>query len=438
MLVHQRRLATAAVPLLLGSLALTACGSSKSSTSSSSSPSASSGSSSSAASAPKAKADGTLTIGTLLPETGDLAFLGPPEIAGTQLAINDVNSAGGVLGKPVKIVKGDSGDTSTNIASQTVDRELGQGVDAIIGAASSGVTLTVIDKVVQSGAIMFSPANTSQKLTNYPDKDLYFRTAPPDNLQGQLDGDVITGDGHQKVAIVARQDPYGTGLADSAQKSIEAAGGQVVKKVVYDPNAQSYDNEVDQLVQAKPDAILYITFDEGAKILTRAIEKGIGPDKVPAYFVDGNVGNSLGDKIKKAGALGGSKGTQPGTKKGSDFLAKLKAIDPKLKDFNYSDSSYDAVVITAIAAEVAKTDDPGAVAKQINDVTRSGEVCKTFAACLPLAKAGKDLHYEGILGDISFTDKGEPAKGSYEILQYGKGTNKIDPALTKYQVISAT
>ncbi len=308
----------------------------------------------------------------MLPETGDLAFLGPPEIAGTSLAINDINAAGGVLGKPVKLIKGDSGDTSTNIASQTVDRELGQGAGAIIGAASSGVTLTVIDKVVQSGTILFSPANTSQKLTNYPKKGLYFRTAPPDNLQGQLDGDVITGDGHQKIAIVARQDPYGTGLADSAQKSIEAAGGQVVKKVVYDPNAQSYDNEVDQLVQAKPDAILYITFDEGAKILTRAIEKGIGPDKVPAYFVDGNVGNSLGDKIKKPGALGGSKGTQPGTKKGSDFIAKLKAVDPKLKDFNYSDSSYDAVIITALAAEAAKTADPVAVAKQIEDVTRGG------------------------------------------------------------------
>jgi len=213
--VHQRRLATAAVPLLIGSLALSACGSSSSKSSGSpSSPSAGSSSGSGAAPAPKAKDQ--LTIGTLLPETGDLAFLGPPEIAGTSLAINDVNAAGGVLGKPVKLVKGDSGDTSTNIASQTVDRELGQGVDAIIGAASSGVTLTVIDKVVQSGAIMFSPANTSQKLTNYPDKDLYFRTAPPDNLQGQLDGDVITGDGHQKVAIVARQDPYGTGLADAA------------------------------------------------------------------------------------------------------------------------------------------------------------------------------------------------------------------------------
>ncbi len=436
--MHQRRVATAAVPLLVGAVALSACGSSSKSTSPSGSPSAASPSGGSASPAARPKATDQLTIGTLLPETGDLAFLGPPEIAGTSLAINDISAAGGVLGKPVKLIKGDSGDTSTNIASQTVDRELGQGAGAIIGAASSGVTLTVIDKVVQSGTILFSPANTSQKLTNYPKKGLYFRTAPPDNLQGQLDGDVITGDGHQKIAIVARQDPYGTGLADSAQKSIEAAGGQVVKKVVYDPNAQSYDNEVDQLVQAKPDAILYITFDEGAKILTRAIEKGIGPDKVPAYFVDGNVGNSLGDKIKKPGALGGSKGTQPGTKKGSDFIAKLKAVDPKLKDFNYSDSSYDAVIITALAAEAAKTADPVAVAKQIDDVTRGGEVCKTFAARLPLAKAGKDLHYEGILGDISFNDHGEPAKGSYEILQYGKGTNKIDDSLTKYQVVSGS
>jgi len=109
-----------------------------------------------------------------------------------------------------------------------------------------------------------------------------------------------------------------------------------------------------------------------------------------------------------------------------------------LKDFNYSDSSYDAVIITALAAEAAKTADPVAVAKQIDDVTRGGEVCKTFAAYLPLAKAGKDLHYEGILGDISFNDHGEPAKGSYEILQYGKGTNKIDDSLTKYQVVSGS
>src|SRR3954452_3736513 len=81
-----------------------------------------------------------LTIGTLLPETGNLAFLGPPEVAGVQLAINDINAAGGVLGRQVALVTGDSGDASTDTATQTVDRLLQSGVNAIVGAASSGVS----------------------------------------------------------------------------------------------------------------------------------------------------------------------------------------------------------------------------------------------------------------------------------------------------------
>ena len=84
--------------------------------------------------------DGELKIGGLLPQTGSLAFLGAPEFAGAELAIQEINDAGGVLGKPVVWSPGDSGDTSTDIASQTTDRLLGEGVDAIIGAASSSVT----------------------------------------------------------------------------------------------------------------------------------------------------------------------------------------------------------------------------------------------------------------------------------------------------------
>ena len=67
---------------------------------------------------------GPLTIGTLLPQTGSLAFLGPPEVAGVELAIQEINAAGGVLGKPVELVEGDSGDASTDTATQTVDRLL--------------------------------------------------------------------------------------------------------------------------------------------------------------------------------------------------------------------------------------------------------------------------------------------------------------------------
>ncbi|HEX5696403.1 MAG TPA: ABC transporter substrate-binding protein, partial [Acidimicrobiia bacterium] len=123
---------------------------------------------------------GQLTFGGLLPQTGSLAFLGPPEEAGAYLAIEDINAAGGVLGADAVFLPGDSGDTSTDIANATADSHLAAGVQAIIGAASSSVTFTVIDKITGAGVIQFSPANTSQELTTYDDNGLYFRTAPSD------------------------------------------------------------------------------------------------------------------------------------------------------------------------------------------------------------------------------------------------------------------
>ncbi len=155
--------------------------------------------------------DGTLTIGSILPQTGSLAFLGPPEFAAFDLAIQDINAAGGVLGKPIVGIKGDSGDATTDTASKTVDSQLSQNVDAIIGAASSGVSLTVIDKITGAGVVQFSPANTSKKLSTYDDKGLYFRTAPSDILQGAVLASVIQGDGVDTVGIIARNDAYGTG-----------------------------------------------------------------------------------------------------------------------------------------------------------------------------------------------------------------------------------
>ena len=154
-------------------------------------------------------ADGVLAFGGLLPQTGDLAFLGPPEEAGAQLAIEDINAAGGVLGADATFDPGDSGDTNTDIANQTTDRHLANGVDAIIGAASSGVSFTVIDKITGANVIQFSGANTSPDFTTYDDNGLYFRTAPSDVLQGRVLSDLIVADGNATVGIMARQDPYG-------------------------------------------------------------------------------------------------------------------------------------------------------------------------------------------------------------------------------------
>ena len=115
----------------------------------------------------------------------------------------EMNEAGGVLGNDVVHIEGDSGDTENAVAPKTISTLLAQDVDAIIGAASSSVSLSVIDTVVNAGVVMFSPANTSKAFSDYNDKGLYFRNAPSDILQGSVLADTILQDGYTNVFILA-------------------------------------------------------------------------------------------------------------------------------------------------------------------------------------------------------------------------------------------
>ncbi len=223
-------------------------------------------------------ADGQLVFGGLFPVTGSLASLGPPEVAAYKLAIQDINDAGGVLGKNVKGLPGDSGDTTTDTASLTVDKHLKAGVDAIIGAASSSVTLSVLDKVSGAGVIQVSMANTSPELTTFEDGGMYWRTAPSDVLQGRVLGNLILGDGHQTVGILVLQDSYGEGLANYTEVSIGDGGGSVVDTEFYDPAAATFTSQVSKIKAAAPDAIVLIGFDESAKVVQELVQQGIGPN----------------------------------------------------------------------------------------------------------------------------------------------------------------
>ncbi|WP_235564940.1 ABC transporter substrate-binding protein [Modestobacter sp. Leaf380] len=229
--------------------------------------------------APAGTTGDPLTIGTLLPLTGSLAFLGPPEVAGVQLAVQEINEGGGVLGAPVALVEGDSGDTSTDTANTTVDRLLQAGANAIIGAASSSVSLTVIDKITAAGVVMFSPANTSDQFTAYNDNGLYFRTAPADVLQSVPLADLVVGDGNTTVGILNLNDAYGTGLATNVTANLVDGGlaEDDIMQITYDPTASSYDSEVQSMVDFAPDAIVVIGFDESARIIQELNAQGIGP-----------------------------------------------------------------------------------------------------------------------------------------------------------------
>ena len=364
-------------------------------------------------------ADGVLKLGGLLPETGNLAFLGPPEFAGAELAVAEINAAGGVLGADVEWSPGDSSDNG-DVANATVDRHLEDGVDAILGAASSGVSFTVIDKVTGACVIHFSPANTSPDFTEYADDDLYFRTAPSDVLQGRVLSDLIVQEGSTTVGLMALQDPYGEGLLKFTQEPLEEQGVEIVESFTYDPKAQNFDAEVDKMVSAAPEAIVLIGFDESAQILSSFFEAGIDPAETKIYLVDGNVGNALGEKFSEPGILSGIKGTIPTAELTDEFKDKLLATDPDLIDFTYGPETYDAVVITALATILADSDDPAQIAANINGVTGGGETCTSFEECVALIDAGTtDIDYDGPSGPQAFSAAGEPTEATFAILSYG-------------------
>jgi ABC-type branched-subunit amino acid transport system substrate-binding protein len=401
---------TAAV-LATAALALTACGGSNSSDDASSD-------SSSSSSAPASKGDGTFTVGTLLPQTGDLAFLGPPEFAGVQTAVTDINAAGGVLGKPVTQVKADSGDGTPDIAGAQTDKLLDANADVVLGAASSSVSLSVIDKITGAGVVQFSPANTSTVLDDKKTdpKNLYFRTAPSDVLQGAVLANTVIEDGHNNVAILARQDAYGEALARETAKGIKAGGGTVAVSKLYSADATNFTAEVNAVAAKKPDAIVLIAFNETTKIIPTMIAKGIGPKAQQVYFVDGNTADYSKDFPK--GTLTGVKATYPGAELTGDFKQRMLKTDPKLKDFTYGPESFDATMLSALAAIEAKSDDPTTFAPDIIKVSEDGTECSTFKDCAALLKKGEDIDYQGVSGPCDMGPTGSPTKATIGIFQY--------------------
>ncbi|MEU8180345.1 ABC transporter substrate-binding protein [Micromonospora sp. NPDC049044] len=223
-----------------------------------------------------------LILGGLLPKTGDLSIAYPPMAAGAALAIREINAAGGALGKPVTWVDGDDG-TNPAVAKATVAKHVTDGVSVIIGAGGSGISRAVLPDVVQAGKILFSPSNTDSSLTDVDDGGLYFRTAPPDSLQGRALADVILRDGSQKIVIVARKDSYGEGLQGTVRDELEKAGitGDRLKLLTYDPPADAKATPVDFSSGAKEikdfgaDAVLIIGFGESASVIRSLADSGV-------------------------------------------------------------------------------------------------------------------------------------------------------------------
>ncbi|MBF4461644.1 MULTISPECIES: ABC transporter substrate-binding protein [unclassified Rathayibacter] len=361
-----------------------------------------------------------LKIGTILPQTGTLAVLGPPEIAGVDQAKEDINAAN--AGITLDVEQKDSGDTTTDIATQSATSLIADGVSAIVGAASSGVSKTFIDQVTQAGVVQISPANTSPDFTNYDDDGYYWRTAPSDVLQGRILGNKILGDGKTNVSILYMNDAYGTGLEKNIKETLVAGGASVVAEEIFEPASTDFNSALTSVLAPNPDALVVISFDEIKTIAEQLAAKGFDFSKL--YGTDGNYGviSESDTNVDIAGA----QFTNPGVQASTDFQSKLQALvksqgNPPLTVFSYAPESYDATVLVALAALQGKGTEGSVIRDNLMSVSEGGTKCTTFADCASKIKNGEDIDYDGLSGPISFDKNGDPSEASVSIYKYSAG-----------------
>ncbi|MCV2394719.1 ABC transporter substrate-binding protein [Actinotalea sp. M2MS4P-6] len=398
----------AAALLGAAALALTACSSSGGSDGESSSSDSSGGGTAS-----------PLVIGSLLPQTGSLAFLGPPEIAGVDLAIQEINDAGGVLGSEVTHEAADSSDADhADVAPQSWSDLQSKGVSAVIGAASSSVTKLVVDDITNAKVVMVSPANTATSLSGY--SPFYFRTAPPDTVQGSALGNLIVADGVSDLGILVFNEEYGTSLRDVISSTVESQGGTITYGKAgeeFDPTAQSFADAVTSILATNPQAIALIAFDQTKSIVPELVAQGFTGR---LYMVDGNTADYSADFDAGTLAAWNTQGTIPGAYPDDAFKERLLGVNPDLEDYSYAAESYDATILVALAAVAGGATDGETIQANMAAVSGAdgGTECTGFSECADLLASGEAINYQPVSGAGPFNADNDPSSAFIGIYQY--------------------
>jgi len=196
---------------------------------------------------------GPLKIGSLNTFTGSLGEFGDSISKGAELAVAQCNEVGGVLGKDVEFTVADTQTNPTvgvDAARRLVDID---GAQVIIGALASGVTTAVAESVtIPSKILLISPASTAATIAALKDNDMVFRTTVSDDAQGAVLAQLAYDDlGYRKVGVMADNNPYGVGLAETFKDNFEALGGEATI-VKFEENQPTYLAEVQQATEGSP------------------------------------------------------------------------------------------------------------------------------------------------------------------------------------------
>ena len=380
-----------------------------------------------------------LTIGTLLPLTGDLQDFGGSGEKAANVALAEIEAGIEEAGVDHTVELQVEDDQTTEEGGISGAQALAQNdASCIAGAYASGVTIPVAQSVtIDEEILQISPAATSDEITGLEDDGFLNRTAPPDSFQGPTLADFIEqelgGAEGLTVNIGARNDPYGTGLADTFSAAWEAKGGSIGEEVIYDPEAQTYDSEAGDIVGGNPDAIVIIDFPETYAKVGPALAGTGDFDPTTAFVTDGLISGTLAEDAGDD-AVVGLRGTAPGAPDEGEASAAFDEVytssQPNNVDRNTFDAqTFDAVVLcylAAVAAGSAEGADMEGVVREISAAPGDQYTFEEMPELIEALQNGDDVDYEGASGSIEMDDAGDATAGVYDTYEFGNdGTPEV-------------
>ncbi|MFB6283699.1 MAG: ABC transporter substrate-binding protein [Halobacteria archaeon] len=366
--------------------------------------------------------DGDVTLGAILPMSGGMKAYGPGIKTGIEMAVEDVNNGGGMNGKKVSVEYKDSGtdaDKGLKAFNSLVSEE---GIPGFVGAGSSGVSSELAKKAGEEKVMEVSPASTSPVLENmgYNGDVKYFgRTAPNDGLQGLVMSQVLNKRkfiGAAKAGFIYVDNPYGKGLAEEASQTFV---GETTSMTGYDPKTVNHDEVVKKTLEGNPDAVVIVAYPEnGRKFIDSSAMEGYDGGLVLSESMnsDSNFLNPLGSKLDGSYMVSPDPKKTRGSKK---FRERVEGGEVSL----FSEASYDALVLMAMAAEKAGENTGTGIAKNIKSVSRPpGEKITVgeYGKARRLIRDEKEVNYQGASGAVDLDDNIEPLS-PFAIYQIEKG-----------------
>lgn len=370
-------------------------------------------------------------VGTLLPESE--AF-NRSLIEAVELAKGDINKAGG----NIEIISGNSFQAGASEATASATQLLEMGVRGIVGPSYSSDSREIHPFLAEKKMVGISPSATSPILTNLNkeivdsgEQHFFFRLPPSDSFNAPILAKQTQGN----TVIVNRDDTWGEPLAALVRDEIMSDGRQVevVSYSSTSPVATAVVSDVEAAVKkiGNVDSIVILAFEEGGEIIKGLLDSSEIPGE-PGYYVgDGLPVQVLFDQVEEEnGDVEGFKRVSSTPIPGKKLEEFQERFDADIDDFHFTARAYDAVVILSLAALSAESSDPSVYVSKIQDVTREGTQCHSYAACAAALTdetvTNDDIDYEGVSGPIELDDNGDITAGFYIVVETYDAKGEIE------------